>query len=116
MEWFSGLKTLEQAVRKDEFHKSQLFRALDARHGTWLGPGFTRSFDAVDPQQLQSSAGELRNGAHVLGAFEGAGFGAVLLAHAAFELAYGSVFMFFHPRDEIALDNANLPRAMPDEG
>src|ERR1035441_9617151 len=57
----------------------------------------------------------LGNRAHVLGALEGAGVGAVLLAQAALELSDGFVFVFFHPGDEVTLDDTDLPDAVPDE-
>ena len=45
---------------------------------------------------------------HVLGAFEGRGVGAALLAHAAFHLRDGGVFVGLHPLAYALLDGAEM--------
>lgn len=47
-------------------------------------------------------------GAHVLGAFEGGGVRAALLAHAAPQLVYRLVLVLFHPLDHSLFDLADM--------
>ncbi len=46
--------------------------------------------------------------AHVLGALEGARVGAIILAHAAFELLDRFVFVFLHPFAHLAFEHPDV--------
>ena len=53
--------------------------------------------------------------AHILRTFERARIRAILLAHAAFELLYRIVFVFFHPFGHFAFDHMNVFNAAAQE-
>lgn len=76
--------------------------------------GFRCGGELIERVRLRSRLGEriAGDGPHVLGALEGAGRGTILLAQAALELRDGFVFVLLHPRDEVALNHAELRDAV----
>src|ERR1035441_3810253 len=113
-------------VHKLELHMRQPHHPSKKLPGSYVEPGGLVSSFTSKPffpypvrslrRALLGIGGRvLGDGAHVLRALEGARIGAVLLGQAALKLSDGLVFVLLHPGDEVALNDADLTSAVPDE-